>query len=214
MKITIGPKHLEREFTFTIPEVDNIGIFMSGGLDSSAMLTLILKELAETNRLKTVSLTAFTLEKPTGEPLYATRILKKFEDHFQVSIMHVTNIPNTEEAIRQGRMDANVIVETCKQFNGLMYLSGNNMPPPDIKIFKGGLGFTYKQTPLYQQPFLNLLKPQMTDILYKLATDFIIPYTHSCSRQLSGKCNSCYSCKERSWGFEELGLADPETIDL
>ncbi len=41
MKITIGPKHLEREFTFTIPEVDNIGIFMSGGLDSSAMLTLM-----------------------------------------------------------------------------------------------------------------------------------------------------------------------------
>ena len=219
MKITIGPKHLEREFTFTIPEVDNIGIFMSGGLDSSAMLTLILKELVETNRLKTVSLNAFTLEKPTGEPLYATRILKKFEDHFQVNIMHVNNIPNTEEAIRQGRMASTVIVETCKQFNGLMYLSGNNMPPPDIKIFKGGLGFTYKQTSLYQQPFLNLLKPQMTDILYKLETDFIIPYTHSCSRQLRGKCNSCYSCKERSWGFEELGLAklglvDPETIDL
>ena len=219
MKIIIGPKHLEREFTFTIPEVDKIGIFMSGGLDSSAMLSLILKELDATSRLKTVSLTAFTLEKPTGEPMYATRILKKFEDHFQVNILHVNNIPNTEEAIRQGRMDANVIVETCKQFNGLMYLSGNNMPPPDIKIFKGGLGFTYKQTSLYQQPFLNLLKPQMTDILYKLETDFIIPYTHSCSRQLRGKCNSCYSCKERSWGFEELGLAklglvDPETIDL
>ena len=214
MKITIGPNHLEREFTFTIPEVDNIGIFMSGGLDSSAMLSLILKELVETDRLNTVSLTAFTLEKPTGEPIYATRILKKFEDHFQVNILHVNNILNTEEAIRQGRMDSNVIVETCKQFNGLMYLSGNNMPSPDIKIFKGGLGFVYKQTLLYQQPFLDLLKPQMTDILYKLGTDFIIPYTHSCSRQLSGKCNSCYSCKERSWGFEELGLADPKTIDL
>ena len=94
MKIKIGPKHLEREFIFTIPEVDNIGIFMSGGLDSSAMLSLILKELAETDRLKTVSLTAFTLEKPTGEPVYATRILKKFEDHFQVNISHVNNIPN------------------------------------------------------------------------------------------------------------------------
>ena len=92
MKTTIGPKHLECEFIFTIPEVDNIGLFMSGGLDSSAMLTLILKELAETNRLNTVSLTAFTLEKPTGEPMYATRILKKFEDHFQVNILHVNNI--------------------------------------------------------------------------------------------------------------------------
>jgi 7-cyano-7-deazaguanine synthase in queuosine biosynthesis len=214
MKIKIGPKHLEREFIFTIPETDNIGIFMSGGLDSSAMLSLILKELAETDRLKTVSLTAFTLEKPTGEPVYATRILKKFEDHFQVNISHVNNIPNTEEAIRLGRMDIDVILETCRNFNGRMYLSGNNMPPSDIKIFKGSLGFTYKQTLLFQQPFLNLLKPHMTDILYKLGTDFIIPYTHSCARQFKGKCNSCYSCEERSWGFEELGLADPETVDL
>ena len=214
MKIKIGPKHLEREFIFTIPEVDNIGIFMSGGLDSSAMLSLILKELAETDRLKTVSLTAFTLEKPTGEPAYATRILKKFEDHFQVNISHVNNIPNTEEAIRLGRMDIDVILETCRNFNGRMYLSGNNMPPSDIKIFKGSLGFTYKQTLLFQQPFLNLLKPHMTDMLYKLGTDFIIPYTHSCARQFKGKCNLCYSCEERSWGFEELGLADPETVDL
>jgi 7-cyano-7-deazaguanine synthase in queuosine biosynthesis len=214
MKIKIGPKHLEREFIFTIPETDNIGIFMSGGLDSSAMLSLILKELAETDRLKTVSLTAFTLEKPTGEPVYATRILKKFEDHFQVNISHVNNIPNTEEAIRLGRMDIDVILETCRNFNGRMYLSGNNMPPSDIKIFKGSLGFTYKQTLLFQQPFLNLLKPHMTDMLYKLGTDFIIPYTHSCARQFKGKCNLCYSCEERSWGFEELGLADPETIDL
>jgi hypothetical protein len=214
MKITIGPKHLEREFTFTIPKTDNVGIFMSGGLDSSAMLSLILKELTETDRLKTVSLTAFTLEKPTGEPMYATRILKKFEDYFQVNILHVNNIPNTAEAIRQGRMASNVIVETCKQFNGQIYLSGNNMPPSNIKTFNGNLGFEYKPTLLYHQPFLDLLKPHMTDILYKLGTDFIIPYTHSCSRQLVGKCNSCYSCEERSWGFDELGLKDPETIDL
>ena len=214
MKIIIGPKHLEREFNFTIPPVDNIGIFMSGGLDSSAMLSLILKELDITNRLNSVSLTAFTINKPTGEPLYATRILKKFEEHFQIKIPHMNNIANTEEAISLGRMDHNVIIETCKQFNGVMYLSGNNMPSSDIKSFNGALGFTYTQTPLYQLPFIDLLKPQMIDILYKLGTDFIMPYTHSCSKQLNGKCNKCYSCEERSWGFQELALVDPETIDL
>lgn len=214
MKIIIGPKHLEHEFTFTIPPTNKIGIFMSGGLDSSAMLSLILKELSDTGRLKTVSLTAFTINKPTGEPLYTTRILKKFEEHFQINIPHVNNIPNTEEAISLGRMDHGVVVKTCKEFNGLMYLSGNNMPSPDIKSFVGSLGFTYTHTPFYQLPFVNLLKPQMIDILYKLGTDFIIPYTHSCSRQLNGKCNACYSCEERSWGFDQLSLADPDTIDL
>lgn len=214
MNITIGPDHLKKEFTFTIPEVDKIGIFMSGGLDSSAMLSLILKELNDTNRLGTVPVTAFTLKKPTGETIYATRILDMFKKYFQVDITHINNIPNSKEAIQQGRMDFNVIVDTCKKFNGLVYLSGNNMPPTEIKSFKGKLGFTYIETPLYQLPFLNVLKPQMIDILYKLGTDFVIPYTHSCSRQLEGKCNRCYSCEERSWGFEELSFADPETIKL
>jgi 7-cyano-7-deazaguanine synthase in queuosine biosynthesis len=214
MKLILGPNHLQREFVFTIPPVDKIGIFMSGGLDSSAMVSLILQELIETDRLKTVPITAFTVEKPTGEPLYASRILNKFEEHFQVNITHVNNISNTKEAAQQGRMDHNVVIETCNTFDSLVYLSGNNMPTADIKIFKGELGFTYKQTSLYQQPFLNLLKPQMIDILYKLGTDFIIPYTHSCSTQLIGKCTGCYSCEERKWGFEELLLSDPETINF
>lgn len=214
MNIIIGPDHLKKEFTFTIPEVDKIGIFMSGGLDSSAMLSLILKELKDTNRLETVPVTAFTLEKPTGEPVYATRILNMFKEYFQVDITHINNIPNSKEAIQQGRMDHSVIVDTCNKFNGLVYLSGNNMPPPEIKSFNGSLGFTYSQTSVYQLPFLNMLKPQMIDILYKLGTDFVIPYTHSCSRQLESKCNRCYSCEERSWGFEELLLANPDTIQL
>lgn len=214
MKIIIGPTHLERELTFTIPPTDKIGIFMSGGLDSSALLSLILTELIETNRLSTVSVTAFTVEKPTGEPEYATRILKKFENHFQTSIPHVNNIANTAAAIQQGRMDRGVVIQTAKSFDGLMYLSSNNMPSEDIKVFDGNLGFTYQPTSLYQQPFLNLLKPQLIDILYKLGTDFIIPYTHSCSTQMIGKCDNCYSCEERAWGFEQLALPDPETIDL
>jgi 7-cyano-7-deazaguanine synthase in queuosine biosynthesis len=214
MKIITGPAHLEQELTFTIPPTDKIGIFMSGGLDSAALLSLILTELIETDRLRTVSITAFTIEKPTGEPEYADRILKKFEKHFGTTISHVNNIPNTTAAIQQGRMDHEVVIQTAKTFNGLMYLSSNNMPSTDIKEFKGGLGFSYQPTPLYQQPFLNLLKPQLIDILYKLKTDFIIPYAHSCSRQMIGKCNECYSCEERSWGFNQLSLTDPETIDL
>jgi hypothetical protein len=112
-------------------------------------------------------------------------------------------------------MDYNVILQTCRDFNGLMYLSGNNMPPPDIRKFiHGSLGFEYPIHPLYQLPFLDLLKPQMIDILYKLKSEFVIPYAHSCSRQLVGRCNLCYSCEERAWGFAELGLNDPETADL
>ena len=214
MKLKIGPFNLEHELTFIIPPTDKIGIFMSGGLDSAALLSLIITELIETNRLDAVSITAFTIEKPTGEPEYADRILKKIENHFETTISHVNNIPNTAAAIQQGRMDHGVVTQTCEMFDGIMYLSGNNMPSADIKVFNGSLGFTYKPSSLYHQPFLNLIKPQLIDILYKLKMDFIIPYTHSCSTQMIGKCNTCYSCEERKWGFEQLALLDPETTNL
>jgi hypothetical protein len=215
MKLLIGPAHLQREFNFSIPTVDKVGIFMSGGLDSAAMLSLIITELKNTERLETIPITAFTVEKPTGETLYSTRILDLFRKEFSVDINHVNNIENSKEANLKSRMDHYVILKTCRNFNGLIYLSGNNMPPSSIKQFtKGSLGFKYSVSSLYQLPFLDLLKPQMIDILYKLKLEFVIPYTHSCSCQFVGRCDSCYSCEERAWGFEQLGLPDPETIPL
>lgn len=215
MKLLIGPTHLQREFIFNIPTVDKVGIFMSGGLDSAAMLLLIITELKDTERLETVPITAFTVEKSTGETLYSTRMLDLYRKEFCINIDHVNNIKNSEEANLKARMDYNVILQTCINFNGLIYLSGNNMPSESIKKFtKGSLGFKYPLSTLYELPFLDLVKPQMIDILYKLKSDFLIPYAHSCSRQFVGKCNSCYSCEERFWGFEQLGLSDPETINL
>jgi hypothetical protein len=214
MKLLIGPTHLQREFIFSIPPVDKVGIFVSGGLDSAAMLSLIITELKNTERLETVPITAFTVEKPTGEPLYSTRILDLYRKEFSININHVNNIENSKEANLKSRMDYNVILQICNDFNGLVYLSGNNMPEPSIKQFKGSLGFKYPISSLYQLPFLDLLKPQMIDILYKLKSEFVIPYAHSCSRQFVERCNSCYSCEERAWGFEQLGLLDPETMPL
>jgi hypothetical protein len=215
MKILIGPSHLQHEFNFSIPAVDKVGIFMSGGLDSAAMLSLIITELKNTARLETVPITAFTIEKPTGETLYSTRILDLFRKEFCVEINHVNNIKNSKNANLKSRMDRYVVLKTCRNFNGLIYLSGNNMPPLSIKQFtKGSLGFKYPISSSYQLPFLDLLKPQMIDILYKLKSEFVIPYTHSCSRQFVGRCDACYSCEERAWGFEQLGLSDPETKPL
>jgi len=215
MKLLIGPAHLQREFNFSIPAVDKVGIFMSGGLDSAAMLSLIITELKNTGRLETVPITAFTVEKPTGETVYSSRILDLYRKEFCINVNHVNNIENSKEANLKSRMDYNVVLKTCANFNGLIYLSGNNMPPLSIKKFtKGRLGFKYPISSSYQLPFLDLLKPQMIDILYKLKSEFIIPYTHSCSCQFVGRCNSCYSCEERTWGFEQLRLLDPETIPL
>lgn len=217
MNITIGPPRHCIDFNFTLPKVDNIGVFFSGGLDSTALLCLIIEDLRDSGRLKNTNLYAFTMYKPTGETDYAPRILDLIRQNYNVVIHHDNHIPNKEPFISLGRMDMEQIELIYRQFNYniQLYLAGNNMPPKEVKDFgKINLRFIYSNTMYYTYPFINLLKPQMIDIFYKLGIDFLIPYTHSCSQQYQGRCNVCWSCTERRWGFELLGIEDPATIDF
>ena len=216
MQLIIGPEHLSTTLNFSIPDTTTVGIFMSAGLDSTSLLSLILEELKNTNRLSTVKVIAFTVYKPTLEPVYATRMIELISKHYNVNIMHVNNLENTEPFLSSGTMNPPDHVKWVYENYGnniLLYMSVNNMPPETLKKFNGGLGFVYEEPTDHYRPFLNLYKPQMISVMYKFGVEFLIPYTHSCSRQPIGKCNACYSCEERAWGFEQLGLPDPDTVD-
>jgi 7-cyano-7-deazaguanine synthase in queuosine biosynthesis len=216
MQLIIGPDHLSTTLDFTIPETNIVGIFMSAGLDSTSLLCLILEELKNTNRLNTVPVIAFTVYKHTFETVYATRMIKLISTHYGIDIIHENNLTNTEPFLSWGLINSHDHIKRINEKYGkdiTLYMSVNNMPPENIKKFKGRLGFVYQNTVNNYRPFLNLYKPQMINIMYKLKVEFLIPYTHSCSRQPIGKCNACYSCEERAWGFEQLGLPDPDTID-
>lgn len=213
MNIVLGKYPYTTTFDFSLPEIENIGVFFSGGLDSTILMCLIIDEIKKTN--KPIKLHAFTMYKPTGETDYAPRLLNLISNHYNIDITHKNNIPNREPFISLGRMDMEQIkvVYDEYKFNIQLYLAGNNMPPKTVKDFgEIQLGFVYSNTMYYKYPFINLLKSQMIDLYNHLGVDFLIPYTHSCSQQPVGKCNMCWSCTERSWGFKMLGLTDPETI--
>jgi len=211
MQLIIGPDHLSRSFDFTIPSVENVGIFMSGGIDSAALLCLIINELKHTGRLDTVRIIAFTVQKPTLEPIYASKMIELISKHFNVSIEHNNHLQNKEPYLSLGRMDPGQVDKVKEQYKDkiAIYMGVNNMAPASVKQFEGSLGFVYKETASSFMPFINLYKPQLIDILYKLNVEFLIPYAHSCSVQPVSRCGKCYSCQERAWGFEELGLENP-----
>jgi hypothetical protein len=128
----------------------------------------------------------------------------------------LNNLENTEPFLSSGTMNPTDHINWVYKHYGTdikLYMSVNNMPPESLKKFKGGLGFIYEEPTDHFRPFLNLYKPQMIDIIYKLGVEFLIPYAHSCSRHPIGRCNVCYSCDERAWGFEQLSLPNPHTID-
>lgn len=190
---------------------ENFGVYLSGGIDSVALLCLILAERKSLNLDTPV--TAFTIDKSDGPTYHAVNVLNKIREHFNVEIEHINDIPNDLDADKKG----NIGVECMKYIHGLkpdmlLYMGINRMAPDDIRPFKERLivDYGYEQvTRFYRAPFLFLHKPQILDILYKLNCEDIIPYTHSCTVLKDGMCGECYSCKEREWGFSALGKVDP-----
>ena len=222
MKLILGPNDLATELDFTIPtniwnnKVNRVGVYVSGGHDSSALLCLILSELKATGRLETTPVTAFTIVKDEGSTYYSQRIVKKVSELFGVPITHTNNVPNSKSAYTAGRIGGEPIQKIwLENFRDMIiYMAVNRMAPDNIRPFTQKLNIFYKdKTNIYRSPFLLLHKPQILDIYYKLGCESIIQYTHSCTVQAIGSCNNCYSCKEREWGFTALTKDIIDTVE-
>lgn len=221
MILTLGRDPHTIDLDFTIPEsvpelgtIDKIGVLLSGGLDSTALLCMIISELQATKRIDKVSITAFTLVKGDGGPYYAARMLEKIKAHFGVEIEHVNNVANDEFAT--GRVGRGAWLYIQKQNPTMLFYQGvNRQAPADIKEFNNALAVNYREDTFnMKSPFLDMLKPQILDIYYQLECEELIPYSHSCTETPVDRCDECYACEERQWAFDVLGEVNPPTTAL
>ena len=227
MRIKLGIDKLQTDFTFEVfcrvgpyvtvngalGHINKIGVYLSGGIDSTALLCLLLTELIDTDMLGKVQIICFTVEKDSESTYYAGRLLQKVKDHFNVSIIHVTDIPNDNSTGNIGASTIRFIKAYAS--NMVTYMGSNRMAPDDVRPFAQQLNIDYGyevNTPDFSSPFLFLHKPQILDILYQLGCDDLIQYTHSCAMQKIGACGQCYACAERKWGFSALLKTDPGTL--
>jgi hypothetical protein len=219
MKLILGPNNLSVDFNFTIEEAnklknidfDSIGVYFSGGIDSTALLLIILTELKNTDRLKSLPVKCFTICKKDFSLAISTKIIKLIEKKFDIKIEHNNFIPNylnSQENIR-----SETIQDLCaKNKNTLFFMGINKMPENDLVSFKHKLKIDYgneKDKIVFYSPFLYLHKPQIIDIFYKLNCEDLLPYTYSCTIKYQVPCNNCYACEERKWGFDLLKKNDP-----
>ena len=216
MLIELGIAPFDYELDFTIPEVDNVGIFVAGGLDSAILLCLIIEELNRTNRDTPIHV--WTCDKPP-DPKNAARIIKIVCEEYNRELIYHDNFPVSDEAKANGVFDFQSTRDAYNQFDSIeLYMAANNSWEKTqwaelITHNNPILNWSYPEEPHVTYPFLNMLKSQMIDLYYKLNKEHLMQYTYSCSQKEHPRCNKCYSCIEAATGFSELGKTRPEFLE-
>jgi hypothetical protein len=217
MNLLLGTGKLQIDFSFSIHDAigkykktfERIGVYFSGGIDSTALLILILTELQLSNKIKETPITCFTIKKNDFAVDISDQLIKLLSKKFNTTIEHQNYIFNKS----QENISISTFVELFRiNRESIFFLGINRMPDDEIVQFKNKLKVDYghrKDRFVYYSPFLFLHKPQIIDIFYKLGHEDILPYTYSCTMQPKIPCGNCYACEERAWGFKYLEKIDP-----
>jgi len=168
------------------------GVFISGGLDSSLLYHLILKENKDV-----VPLMVF---KNNVQYYCARRVITYLQDLHGACVepilLHNKDIRAAfKEAIDRGFRTMYVgVIKELDEF--LINWEPNN----------------FKDTEWVKGPFKDLDKKQIVQLTIEQGVEDLFLITRSCVEPHQERCNVCNRCRERRWGFEQLGLTDPGVL--
>lgn len=196
MKIIAGlePNDM-RVLNVECPDVEKIAVTFSGGMDSTLLLYMLLKDKEEKG-LKT-EIHCFTATQ-VGTKIHSQNVLSR--PQFKDKVIHHTDVTNDiGESVRP-------MIEQLVIDEWLVYGASNAVP---LEQIGGRYPPRPPQNPKNQKinlPFLFLFKYHIVDAYYKLGIEHLIPTTHTCTEQIHGECGLCFACKEKQWGFQKLDM--------
>jgi len=192
------------EVIIEIPEgMKNIGVMVSGGMDSALLLYLLMLE-----KTRDVKLQVFNVPNiKDNASKFSRAVVNYIENKFCEEIKY-TNVGdgtlrhNFLTRIPATRILQNKIVER-------LYVGINQNPP--VQFPKLG---PWRQDPNsvipnnLSFPFIKLYKNHILEIYKKFNVLDLVHITHSCTESLDTRCNECFQCYERAWAFSKLNLID------
>ena len=217
-----GPEHDRRLFNFTLPVYEepvrstlsrmffaakgmrknhSIGILVSGGIDSALLYSLLLKENQSTgNKYK---ITPYTILRKEGSRVYAIQAINHINKLFHLPEQNLNVVGNnTLPEIEQVESGVKEILDT-NDFAFVGVIDSREEHSIDWYRHK------FKESERVRYPLLNLQKSHVLDLIYQNNLESVLPFTHSCAIDESKMCGYCNGCKERLWGFNEIGKKDP-----
>jgi len=178
----------------------NIAVLISGGIDSTLLLYLLVKEIKENGM--DVRLDAITFRSGSVFPDNVKKVIKYIEEKFSVHIPYNDKAPRSwirnvvNDIFRIYNSDyvytgCNLVVEN--EFSPTIYL------PDDTPPIRG--------EPLNERhlrPFIDHDKIQIVEEYIKNDILDLLKITHSCGIYFNKECGECYFCMEKIWATKKL----------
>lgn len=202
MNIECGPKKDRRILTINLPSsIQHIGVLISGGIDSALLYYLLMVE--NKNSGNNINIIPYSIMRKDGSKVHASPVVHYISELFGVKRDPIVVGDNT-------------LPEKDQVLSGLIDIWDNHkieivyvgvIETLDIHKF-GYIRNTVYETDKYKIPMQNLNKSHVIDLVNKFGQNYLFELTHGCLLE-SGRCGVCAGCKERAWGFEQMGLKDP-----
>lgn len=198
-EILCGPFNDERTITLHLPDnIKKVGIFHSGGLDSTILLHLIIKYFPEYEP------TVFTVNFTVGDnEVNSNRVLEQMKLLYLKHVIINADLITHHSKILPSTI-SNVLVSGLVDF---VFTAGNSVPPEGNIESKFNSPVRIPKNPNPAKmciPFLDVYKYHILDLYYRENAEHLIPFTHSCAELTVGYCDKCWFCGERKWAFKKL----------
>ena len=206
MKITCGSGSNTRTVTIDLPPTPSkIAMFVSGGLDSAILYYLLLKANAEVNNLHWIH--PFVIARTEGSKYFTRPVIAHVHSQFNIPyeepiLVGDPSLPGHMQ-VRSGGQSA-ILMGYAQLYGGLI------SQQPEHKIDEEPADVV--EDDIVKLPFAGIDKSHVVDLIVQYKQEALFYLTHSCSIMEIGRCYTCNGCRERTWGFDQLGLADPGTI--
>jgi hypothetical protein len=180
------------------------GIMLSGGLDSTVLLYLMLQHCP------TASIQPFYIAKHDGSFAYIDGIIEYINMLFNIRMPNPIKVGSPD--IPHSQINQVGIRHVLFKYPEIekLYIGINQNPPQPWGDPKWQFPNrpTSNNSPRLEMPFLHLYKTHIVDLVDQFKIQALADLTHTCTEQVTSRCLKCFQCNERMWAYETLGLKD------
>lgn len=220
MLIDCGPIYDRRQMRLTlpsIPDIENpllknlyqrvnklvegneIGILVSGGIDSAILYFLLIEENISTGNH--FNIIPYTMMRKEGSRYYAKDVINWIHRYYNINEIELNIVgDNTLPELQQVESAIKEILHIVVDF---VYLGIIESRP------EHSVNWTrpyFKETFHRKYPLLNLQKSHVINLYLQRNIQELLDITYSCAINEQHACGYCNGCNERTWGLIENNL--------